>query len=227
MGKKNVQHVMIKGSKQGLTIVIDDHSSLSEALKDLDDKLSIHHSTIEPTASIHVTIHTGNRYLTDEQAKVLVDLVEKKGYMKVNHVESNVILHEEAKRLAEEVAVTKVVKIVRSGQIMEVKGDLLLIGDVNPGATVKAGGNIFIMGSLRGKAQAGMHGNKECVVSASLFKPSQIVIGDVLYNSFDYDEHEDHKMGCAYLDQSGEMIFDRLQVLCKVRPNLSLFEEGV
>ena len=159
MGKKNVQHVMIKGSKQGLTIVIDDHSSISEAIRDLDEKLSIHNSTIETTSSIHVTIHTGNRYLTDEQAKALVDLVEKKGYMVVNNVESNVILHEEAKRLAEEVAVTKIVRVVRSGQVLEVKGDMLLIGDVNPGATVKAGGNIFIMGTLRGKALAGIHGN--------------------------------------------------------------------
>ena len=76
---------------------------------------------------------------------------------------------------------------------------MFFIGDVNPGATVKAGGNIFIMGTLRGKALAGIHGNKECVVSASVFKPSQIVIGDVLYNSFDYDEQDDHKMECAYL----------------------------
>ena len=42
---------------------------------------------------------------------------------------------------------------------IKVPGDLLLIGDVNPGGTVMAGGNIFIMGSLKGIAHAGCYGN--------------------------------------------------------------------
>jgi septum site-determining protein MinC len=230
MGKKTVQHVMIKGSKQGLMIVIDDTSSFSEAMRDLDEKLSIHHQHLannEPASSINVTIHTGNRYLTDEQATHLVELVEKKGYMTVKGVESNVILLEESKRMAEEVAVTKEMKIVRSGQVLEVKGDLLLVGDVNPGGTVKAGGNIFVLGTLRGRAEAGIYGNKDCVISASVFKPALITIGDILCNSFDHHEQEDRVMACAYVDQTNEIMFDRLQVLSKVRPNISLFEEGV
>ena len=43
-----------------------------------------------------------------------------------------------------------VARIIRSGQVLQVAGDLLLIGDVNPGGTVIAGGNIFIMGALKG-----------------------------------------------------------------------------
>lgn len=40
---------------------------------------------------------------------------------------------EEAERLKAESEIVSVAKIIRSGQVLEVPGDLLLIGDVNPG----------------------------------------------------------------------------------------------
>ena len=46
-------------------------------------------------------------------------------------------------------------RVISSGQVFEVPGDLLLIGDVNPDGTVRAGGNIYIMGQLKGIAHAG------------------------------------------------------------------------
>lgn len=228
MSRKTIQHVMIKGSKQGLTIVIDDSSSFTEILRELEDKLSIHKSTLEPASSLHVTIHTGNRYVTEEQMATIKGIIEKKGYMRVTNVDSNVILLEESKKMAEEKAVTKMAKVVRSGQIIEVKGDLLLIGDVNPGGTIRAGGNIFVLGTLRGRAQAGIHGNLDCVITASVFKPTLVSIGDMLCNSLDFDDEQDtHAMECAFIDQSGEISIDRLQVLSKIRPNISLFEGSV
>ena len=44
---------------------------------------------------------------------------------------------------------------LRSGQKKEYPGSLVICGDVNAGAEVIAGGNIMIMGSLRGLAHAG------------------------------------------------------------------------
>ena len=44
---------------------------------------------------------------------------------------------------------------LRSGQRKEYLGSLVICGDVNAGAEVIAGGNIMIMGALRGLAHAG------------------------------------------------------------------------
>lgn len=44
---------------------------------------------------------------------------------------------------------------LRSGQKQEYPGSLVICGDVNAGAEVIAGGNIMIMGALRGLAHAG------------------------------------------------------------------------
>ena len=78
----------------------------------------------------------------------------------------------------QEQEIVSVSRIVRSGQVLKVPGDLLLIGDVNPGGTVMAGGNIFVMGILKGIAHAGCNGNEEAVIAASSLKPSQLRIGE-------------------------------------------------
>ncbi|MGE0871917.1 MAG: septum site-determining protein MinC [Kofleriaceae bacterium] len=45
---------------------------------------------------------------------------------------------------------------IRSGVILEHPGHLIVFGDVNPGAEVRARGNIVVLGRLRGTAHAGI-----------------------------------------------------------------------
>jgi len=69
---------------------------------------------------------------------------------------------------------------VRSGQKVEARRHLLLLGDVNPGATVSAGGDIIIMGSLCGTAAAGQPDDTNVIVSALDFRPTNLQIGPVV-----------------------------------------------
>ena len=49
---------------------------------------------------------------------------------------------------------------LRSGQqISNLQGDITILGNVNPGSEVVAGGNVIIIGSLRGKVVAGASGD--------------------------------------------------------------------
>lgn len=51
---------------------------------------------------------------------------------------------------------------VRSGQqVSAPDGDLVVLGAVNAGAEVLAGGNVHVYGALRGRALAGIHGDRE------------------------------------------------------------------
>jgi septum site-determining protein MinC len=68
---------------------------------------------------------------------------------------------------------------VRSGQKIKVRKHFLLLGDVNPGGEITAGGDILIMGSLRGKAVAGQPDNEEAVILALDFRPTLVQIGGV------------------------------------------------
>ena len=74
---------------------------------------------------------------------------------------------------------------LRSGQTLETKDSLVIIGDVNPGATVIAGGNIIVIGALKGSVAAGSNGNYNSFVMALSMEPIQIQIADIIARSPD------------------------------------------
>jgi len=77
-------------------------------------------------------------------------------------------------------------KTIRSGQVVEHPGNFVIMGDVNPGAEVLAGGDIVIVGTLRGIAHAGRNPNhKSPGISAFRFQPTQIRIRDKIESKFD------------------------------------------
>ncbi len=65
---------------------------------------------------------------------------------------------------------------LRSGQRVECAGDIVVLGDVNDGAEVIAGGSIAVMGTLRGLAHAGATGRGDVVVAANMMAPKQLRI---------------------------------------------------
>ncbi|MCR5187118.1 MAG: hypothetical protein K6D97_08430 [Clostridia bacterium] len=69
---------------------------------------------------------------------------------------------------------------LRSGQKEEYSGSIVICGDVNAGAEVIAGGNIMIMGALRGLAHAGAHGNTMAMISANSIDSTQIRIANLV-----------------------------------------------
>lgn len=77
----------------------------------------------------------------------------------------------------EEMAGLVAKRTLRSGQALHYAGHITLIGDVNPGAEIVAGGDIVVWGKLRGIAHAGAMGDDEAVICALQLAPSQIRIG--------------------------------------------------
>ena len=68
-------------------------------------------------------------------------------------------------------------KTIRSGQRIECQGDVVVVGDVNPGAEIIATGNIAVFGKLRGLAHAGASGRQDVIIVANYLVPQQIRIG--------------------------------------------------
>jgi septum site-determining protein MinC len=224
---KKRQNVTIKGTKDGLVLHLSDSCSYQELKRELDEKLSANSRTQQDQHLIPVKVNVGNRYLNEEQREELKGLIRQKKNLVVDDIESNVISKDEAERLKSETEIVTVARIIRSGQVLQVPGDLLLIGDVNPGGTVMAGGNIFIMGALKGIAHAGYLGNDQAVITASKMRPAQLRISECLNRAPDSEQINDNReMECAYIDDNGQIIVDRLQVLINIRPNLTRFEGG-
>jgi septum site-determining protein MinC len=69
---------------------------------------------------------------------------------------------------------------VRSGQSIQAKKHLVIMGDVNPGCELTAGGDILVIGTLSGTAAAGQPHNTDAIILALDFQPTQIKIGEVV-----------------------------------------------
>lgn len=223
---KTKQYVTIKGTRDGLTLFIDDRCSFEDVCRELIDKLAVNRPEKEEQ-EVPVTIKLGNRYLYDDQKEELEKIISDESQFTVQRLESNVILRSDALEMLEDTDIKIENRIVRSGQVLEVKGDLLLIGDVNPGGKVISSGNIYIMGSLHGIAHAGAKGDKNAIIVASYMNPSQLRIADYISRAPDY-ESDGVYMECGLVDvEKDKIIIDRLQVLAHKRKSLRAFERRI
>lgn len=72
---------------------------------------------------------------------------------------------------------------LRSGTKETYDGNVVILGDVNPGAEIRATGDILVMGALRGVAHAGCNGNINAVIVAYKLHPSQLRIANKIARS--------------------------------------------
>ena len=102
-------------------------------------------------------------------------------------------------------------KTIRSGQLLESDGNIVIVGDVNPGAELVATGNIVVMGTIKGTVHAGAKGNKEAIVVALNLSPIQLRIANVIARSPDYDVDRGMVPEIAYIRDNKIFIEDFLQ----------------
>jgi len=68
----------------------------------------------------------------------------------------------------------------RSGETLEHSGDVIVLADVNPGAEIRADGDIIVFGSLKGWVHAGASGDNKCVIIALDLPSPRFQIGKYL-----------------------------------------------
>ncbi|HHY37579.1 MAG TPA: septum site-determining protein MinC [Clostridia bacterium] len=71
-------------------------------------------------------------------------------------------------------------KTLRSGQSVRYNGNVVVFGNVNPGAEVVATGDIIVAGSLKGVAHAGACGDESAIIAAFSLAPTQLRIAGFL-----------------------------------------------
>jgi septum site-determining protein MinC len=108
--------------------------------------------------------------------------------------------------------------MIRSGQVVNYEGSVMLLGDINPGGTLTATGDIFVMGALRGTAHAGAKGDKEAIIAASQLCPTQLRIAEVISRPPDEWVVGSLYMEFAYV-RNDAMEIEKIQHLHRLRPN--------
>src|SRR5690625_6804438 len=95
------QFITIKGTKNGLTIFINDLCTFEEALQELREVLANSRPKKEDPI-VSVTIQLGNRYLNKQQKEQLTKIISKENRLMIQAIESNVISRDEALKWKEE-----------------------------------------------------------------------------------------------------------------------------
>ncbi|MFB5267296.1 septum site-determining protein MinC [Paenibacillus enshidis] len=212
--------VTIKGIKDGLVFLLDDQCEFEELLEELRYKLEHTHQNILTGPIVHVDIKLGSREIGSRQKELLLDTLKQKGNLLIRSIEPPGPKSDPEKKKE---SIHTVTGMVRSGQVLHHDGNLLFLGDVNPGGTITCTGDIFVLGALRGIAHAGNEGNRNAIIVASYFSPTQLRISDVISRPPDEWEAREAGIEFAYL-QEGTMQIDKMSNIGRLRREFNVFK---
>ena len=187
--------VELKGFRDGMRLIISPEASMEqieqaivERMENLGDSLS----------GLTMNMDLGSRSLNDEELVHLKKLLNENYGLEVKQIIGDAQDEPdrtEAPQIAGVPAIhgqeqvynhlppineeTRFIRqTLRSGQIERaLEGNMVILGDVNPGAEVVAAGDIIVLGALRGVAHAGALGNASSVIFALNLLPTQLRIG--------------------------------------------------
>jgi len=188
--------VSIRGTSEGLSISLG-AGPLQELLDEIEARLR---AKVSFFRGGRVALHAGDRALSVEQLSAIGRLLEDLGMslwaVESDHPGTCVAARElgleavhgaPAPRDApahggtrDEMAGLLVRRTIRSGQAVHHAGHVIVIGDVNPGAEIVAGGDVVVWGRLKGTAHAGAMGDEGAVICALQLAPSQIRIAGLI-----------------------------------------------
>lgn len=203
--------VAIKGTRDGLLFLIDEQCAFQLLLEHLEQVLEGEGSILFTETEVAVSIDFGARTLSNAEHRALLNAFLKRENFVIREWGGKTQSRSATHNAGHSPKQTVIKGTVRNGQQLQFEGDLVLIGDVNPGGEVIAGGDIFVFGRLRGVAHAGAAGQTTAVIAAAEFAPLQLRIADVVSRAPDpeFGKSLATFMEFAYL-KDGMMAVDKM-----------------
>ncbi|WP_274436631.1 septum site-determining protein MinC [Alicyclobacillus sp. ALC3] len=203
--------VAIKGTRDGLLFLLDEFCPFDALLLHLDEVLDGEGAVLFSEGEVAVSIDFGNRTLSNAEHRQLLEVFLKRENFMIREFGPRTMSKQsvvpEERRFKQSV----VKGVVRNGQCLTFDGDVVWIGDVNPGGTIVASGDIYIFGRLRGVAHAGASGLTTAVIAAAEFAPLQLRIADIVSRA---PETQHGRSAVAFMEfayvKDGVMAVDKL-----------------
>lgn len=101
-------------------------------------------------------------------------------------------------------------KTLRSGQSIKHSGNVVVLGDINPGAEIIAGGHVVVVGNVRGVVHAGAAGDESATITAFYLNPTQLRIGNLISRAPDGDRPCPENPETARIN-NGNLIIEKYQ----------------
>lgn len=125
---------------------------------------------------------------TEESLDISDDFAQYEEFNKEIELANNISAEEEEKlrlelqaklQITEQLPTLYIQRTLRSGQTLTADGNIVIIGDVNPGSEIKAVGDITVWGILGGIAHAGIEGNQFARIRALKMNAIQLRIANI------------------------------------------------
>jgi septum site-determining protein MinC len=199
----DVQLFTIKGLKSGPTFLFNDQAAFSKVMAAVDEELSRANGFFRDSP---VILHFGSRLIQREEWWNLKEILHREElllrYAVATEQASRELLYKEGLPVRDNILPATsephpappttpggnalyLRRNLRSGQKQTFDGDLVLVGDINQGAEILAGGDVIVFGTVRGILHAGYPDNKGAVVIALNLIPLQLRIGPIIARAED------------------------------------------
>jgi septum site-determining protein MinC len=152
--------IIIKSFQNGISLYLDPDASLDEILTELKDKFQQSEKFFRDS---RVAITIEGRSLSLQEEKIITDTIMDNSSMVilciVDKSESkNEVYANALRRLGLEENFSKCSlyeKTLKNGENLDAVKDLVIVGNVEDNASVKAGGSVYVLGSVQGSIKAG------------------------------------------------------------------------
>lgn len=202
--------VMIKSCRHGLIVQMDPEASYTEIIEELTAKFTESAKFFEG-ATMAITFE--GRVLTKPQEQEIIELISETAQINIVCIFDT---REETERLYQRVVERSLEDLPRKEgqfyrgtlkkrQVLESEKSIIILGDVDFGATVVSKGNIVVLGTIRGSVHAGAAGNKKAFVVALSMKPQMLRIADTSAHHVYLRKEVKPEAKIAWLD--GERIY--------------------
>ncbi|MCX7772336.1 MAG: septum site-determining protein MinC [Clostridia bacterium] len=186
--------IVFKGNSEGLVIVIPEDYSFTHALTEIESKVSaaarfFKGARIKVTyrgLSLTIQQEEAIRAVLDDKSGAIIESFSKDDEARQNafatrSAQPNNIPTRKLFYAGVDEGNCKFVRsTIRSGTRIQYDGNVVIMGDVNPGGEIVASGNVVVLGTLRGMVHAGADGNRDAFIYALGLKPTQIRIAEVI-----------------------------------------------
>lgn len=182
-----VEGIIIKGNRDGLNVVINMNKfrDFDEMLEKLVAKLNVGKRFYKGAT---IKISTELKDFNERQIIILKDILFDEFLIKDCIFEEKEETKNKVFQGIYEGRTKFYRKTLRSGQVIKYPGNVVIIGNVNPGAEVYAGGNIIVLGNLQGNVHAGESGNTKAIIAAFRLQPKILQIANIMTRSPEEDE---------------------------------------
>ena len=183
-------NIKVSQNTNEIVLTVNVIAEVKDILEEFDAKLP---KLKEFYKEADVPIRITGRLFTDSEIELVKKAIQDQIDVEVrfDDVSDLLGLHAIKKTFATETGISETKFIqnsIRSGQVEEYPGSLVICGDVNAGGEVIAGGNIMVLGALRGVAHAGANGNTKAIISANFIDVTQVRIANLVREIYEKTE---------------------------------------